>query len=88
MNSTSAQDKTRSRKYRLRWWTLGVLSLSLMLATSALLQLIAIHVTNAVRPQTVRGAGIWLACASERERRAETLDRRRPRAAGRDDQNR
>ena len=48
MNSTSTQDKTRSRKYRLRWWTLGVLSLSLILATSVLLQLIAIQVTNAV----------------------------------------
>jgi len=33
MNSTSTQDKTRSRKYRLRWWTLGVLSLSLMRTT-------------------------------------------------------
>jgi len=36
MNSASIQDKTRSSKYRLRWWTLGVLSLSLMLATSVL----------------------------------------------------
>ena len=47
MNIASTQDKTRSRKNFLRWRTLGALSLSLMLATSVLLQLIAIQVTNA-----------------------------------------
>ena len=31
MEITESQDVTQSRKYRLRWWTLGVLSLSLLI---------------------------------------------------------
>ena len=33
MNSTSTQEKTQSRKDRLRWWTLAVVSVTVLLAT-------------------------------------------------------
>ena len=33
MSSTNTQEKTQSRKDRLRWWTLAVVSVTVLLAT-------------------------------------------------------
>ncbi len=33
MNNTSTQEKTQSRIHRMRWWTLAVVSVTVLLAT-------------------------------------------------------